>query len=94
MIPDRVLRFIWTLFLSTLGIFVLCQPAMAARTPPRHVAVLGLSASQASSCSKLRPALPALAVWPIHLPGWIGLSPSQTCYDPYQMRHAYRDSTC
>jgi subtilase family serine protease len=85
MILDRVLRFILASFLSTLGLVVLSQPAMAAG--PRHSMspLLRLGSQEA-----LAP-VPAGVVAPQYgLFGCqVGLSTGQ-CYDPYQMRHAYQ----
>jgi subtilase family serine protease len=87
MIPDRVLRFIWTLFLSTLGIFVLCQPAMAAK-PHRAMSPAGVIGPQATPVET--PTGVAGPLYGLFTCQVVGLSPSQTCYDPYQMRHAYQ----
>lgn len=80
---DRILRFIYASFLCTIGVVVLSQPAMAARplsvrlvTPETLVQVpAGVAAPQYSLFTCQ-----------------VGLSsiPGSQCYDPYQMRHAYR----
>ncbi|HWZ71074.1 MAG TPA: S53 family peptidase [Casimicrobiaceae bacterium] len=84
MIFDRVLRFILASFLSTLGLAVLSQPAMAAG--PRHT----MSPFLRLASQEILANVPAGVVAPQYgLFGCqVGLSVGQ-CYDPFQMRHAY-----
>lgn len=88
MIPDRVLRFIWTLFLSTLGIFVLCQPAMAAKAHHTMSPLLRLGSQEALAQAPTGVVAPQYGLFGCQ----VGLSVGQ-CYDPYQMRRAYQIDT-
>jgi subtilase family serine protease len=87
MIPDRVLCSIWTLFLWTLGVIVLSQPAMAAR-PHRAMSpfvAVGPEATPAQTPVNVGPQYSLFTCQ-------VGLTP-YACYDPYQMRHAYQIDT-
>jgi subtilase family serine protease len=88
MIPDRVLRFIWTLFLSTLGIFVLCQPATAAKARHTMSPLLRLGSQETFAPAPGGVVAPQYGLFGCQ----VGFSVGQ-CYDPYQMRHAYNIDT-
>jgi subtilase family serine protease len=85
MILDRILRSIWTLFLWTLGVVVLSQPAMAARAHSTMSPFLRLGSQE------ILAEVPAGVVAPQYglFSCQVGRSVGQ-CYDPYQMRHAYQ----
>ena len=84
---DRILRFVWASFLWSLSLVVLSQPALAAK-PHRAMSpfvVIGPEATPAETPAGV--AGPQYGLFTCQV---IGLSPSTTCYDPYQMRHAYQ----
>jgi subtilase family serine protease len=85
MIPDRVLRSIWTLFLWTLGVVVLCQPAMAAKPYNAMSPFLRLGSQEIFAQVPAGVVAPQYGLFSCQ----VGLSVGQ-CYDPYQMRHAYQ----
>jgi subtilase family serine protease len=82
MVPDRILRLICCSSLAVLGAVVVAQSALAAQ-PHRAMSpflVVGPQATPANTAS------PQYGLFTCQV---VGLSPSRTCYDPYQMRHAY-----
>jgi subtilase family serine protease len=88
MIFDRILRFILASFLSTLGLVVLSQPAMAAG--PRHTMspFLRLGSPETPDATPAGAGGPQYHIFTCQR----GLSVGQ-CYDPFQMRHAYQIDT-
>lgn len=84
MIWDRIYRFALTSCLCVLGL-VIAQSTLAAgthRVSPRLVAGPQAILSAASA--------PQFSLFTCQI---VGLSPGTTCYDPYQMRHAYQTDT-
>ena len=83
MIVDGIVRLVRALFLLSLGLVVLSQPAMAAK--PRHAVapflVVGPQATPAGTPADG-------AQYGLFTCQVVGLNPLRTCYDPYQMRHA------
>lgn len=83
MILDAMFRFVRGVCLCALGLFVVAQSALAAGAH-RGMSPLLVVGPQA---------IPSAAAGPqygLFTCQVVGLSPGVTCYDPYQMRHAYQ----
>ncbi len=87
MILDRILRLIQCSCLCLLGFVLALQPAMAAK--PHHAMVpflvVGPEAIPAGTPSGAPG--PQYGLFTCQV---VGLNPGETCYDPYQIRHAYQ----
>jgi subtilase family serine protease len=84
---NHFLRAIRAPFLLSLGLAVLSQPATAG-APHGTVSPLLIVGPQATLA--LTPAGVSAPQYGLFTCQLVGLSPGVTCYDPYQMRHAYQ----